>query len=166
MSRHEFTLSAGYCIRIDGPRRFKFGAIERRVMARNPLSHYEACPLIRNILRGGYPSEEGARERLDTAERVIRFMDRTGLKPSRAWIRVFGKPIRPRGFDHTLVWHRDRRYIVTTEPYGTADDPTQWLTANGWSWLCLPEWGMWNPPATVLYVCSPPKQGIDPADMF
>lgn len=157
MSLHEFTLTALHDT--NGKRPIK--AMSRSVTARHPFEHYRPCPWIPDHDSGIHQGEVGASQRLDTAERVIHFMDATGLKPSRAWYRVFKTYFVPPGFDHTLVWHRDRRYIVTTEPYGNGENLQRRLLANGWTWLCLPGRGMWFPPHTTLYLCSPPKTGME-----
>lgn len=158
MSLHEFTLTARYGSKEGRPR---VKAVHRTIEALHPITHYEACYWIPCRHSGISMDERGAVARLDIAERVIRFADATGLKTSRAWYRLFGDPSIPPGFDHTLVWHRDRRYIVTTEPYGNGETLQRWLLANGWTWLCLPEWGMWFPPHTTLYICSPPRTGVE-----
>lgn len=69
----------------------------------------------------------------------------------------------PDGADHTLVWLDGDRYIVSTEPYTTARLAALevWCTAHGWDWLAATNLGMWNPPHTILYLLSPPKNGGD-----
>lgn len=114
--------------------------------------------------RGTYPRAEA------TARRVRRFARITGLKPSRASTRVFGYDREtgaylycPEGADHTNVWHDGKRYVVSTEPYGSSGKCQAleaWCGAHGWAWRRVPALGMWNPPFTVLYVLSPPKNGV------
>lgn len=95
--------------------------------------------------------ESGVRERIATAKRAIGFMDATGLRPSRAFTRVFGtSKLLPQGFDHACVWRDDaNRYVVTSEPYigaGRADAISAWCSSLGWKSVVLPNGlGIWNP---------------------
>ncbi len=99
---------------------------------------------------------------------MLPFMDATGLRPSEAYRRVFP----PHGlmwhpyFDHTLIWRDGGGYIVTTEPYGECahNDPEGtafWAREHGWQCVAAPEWGMWRPPETHLWILSPPRIGAD-----
>lgn len=111
------------------------------------------------MLRGSLSrSAEGARDLLDSAARTVRFMDATGLKPTRASRATWAGTDRD-GWDHTQAWAIDRRYLLTTEPYG--DGPEPWCQRDGWAVQAQPEWGMWNPPGTTLYLCCPPWNGLD-----
>jgi hypothetical protein len=108
----------------------------------------------------GYTTQEGANDAIETARRVVTFMDAAELRPSKALVRVFGRHCYPAGcgFDHTLVWNaHGSGYVVTTEPY----EGNRFKPPTGWSYFEAREWSMWNPPSTVLYVCSPPKHGAD-----
>jgi hypothetical protein len=106
----------------------------------------------------------------EKAERVQRFVRVTGLRTPRGYARVCRRPTYLDGADHTLTWHDpEGRYIVSTEPYGTpyantdgaARRPSleEWCTAHGWDWIDVPACG--NPPHTILYLLSPPKNGGD-----
>jgi hypothetical protein len=148
------------------------GWIEAGIIGARPLADYRKvwniAAALPSIDRGCCTSERGARERLDTALRTIAFMDAAGLKGSRAWRSIFGgdaygmhEGLHPSGFDHTEVWLWHGRYVITTEPYGTGDAAKAWCAANGWECAERPAWGVWNPPATTLLLCTPPKRGAD-----
>ncbi len=100
-----------------------------------------------------------------TAKRVQRFAQLTGLKPSLAHQRVFGEHGEryPHGADHTNVWRDGASYVITTEPYRTADTSglESWCTLHGWIWRTVADLDMWNPPHTILYLLSPPMIGGD-----
>jgi hypothetical protein len=103
-----------------------------------------------------------------TAKRVRHFARVTGLRPSRAYARVYGRLCSddetvPAGADHTNVWRDGARYIVSTEPYATGREAKleEWCALHGWDCRAVPELGMWNPPRTILYLLSPSKNGGD-----
>jgi hypothetical protein len=148
------------------------GWIEADIIGARPLVDYRKVPTVASTMegvgRGTYRSERGAREGLDTALRTIAFMDAASLSGSRAWRSIFGgraygmrEGLHPSGFDHTEVWRIDGGYLVTTEPYNNAAAATAWCAAHGWQCAERPTWGMWNPPATTLLLCVPPKRGAD-----
>ena len=117
------------------------------------------------------------RERIATAKRAIGFMDATGLRPSRAFTRVFGSSkVLPQGFDHACVWRDDaNRYVVTSEPYigaGRADAISAWGSSREWNSTVLPNGrGIWNPCRedceaackghTQMVIMAPVKNGGD-----
>ncbi len=139
------------------------GCIETETIAARPAADYRLSAYVSRALPGvdrvNYCNEGAARHALNVARHAIAFMDATGLSGSRAWRSIF--PRLPSGFDHTEVWQIDGRYLVTTEPYGNADRAAAWCKANGWQCAERPAWGMWNPPATTLLLCVPPKRGAD-----
>jgi hypothetical protein len=142
------------------------GRIEITTTARRPVSQYRRAAWVTRVLPGAaYPScacsEAGAREIVRTAQRTMRFMDVTGLHASEARLPTLRLRRWPVAFDHTGVWHLDRLYLVTTEPYHGVEDVLDWCARAGWSCAERPEWGMWNPPWTRLVLCSPPHRGAD-----
>lgn len=152
---------------------------EEQVATRYPSSRYESFRWIekRFTYSSSRDDRPGLLAGLAKAKRAISFMDRTGLKPSRAWRSVFRSPLIPPGFDHTCVWRDEmKRIIITTEPYFGADRDVGASAACdklGWPWVRLPKrTGIWFPcrescPAecsghTIMYVTAPAKNGGDP----
>lgn len=141
---------------------------------RYPASRYVKCSWVP---RGWFSSgrEPAVREEIVTAIRAIQFMDATGLRPSNAHARVYGRSM-PVGFDHTKVWlDAENNYVVTTEPYfsdAKYKKAKAWCEANEWS--CAPvqrDIGIWNPcrggcdsdcaSHTGMLIVAPPKRGGD-----
>jgi hypothetical protein len=124
--------------------------------------------------------EEGpVRRKVAKMRRVIEFMDAARLKPSKAWVRLFGRypEARPREMDHNAVWRdTNDRYVVTTEPYGgarTIDGLRAWCEEFNWKFAVAKQGrGMWFPCSpgcapdcgghTRMVVMAPPKNGGDP----
>jgi len=164
MYRHTFTLTTRFLT--DTER----GSVSVDVEADFPLKEYIKHPRLQWLGMGHCSSVEGARECVDTAARTIHFMDGAGVRPSKAWVSLFGDHaygmrcgVGPSGFDHTQVWNwAGGLRLVTTEPYGRGlDEALNWCRQHRWEARPLPEWGMWNPPATTLLLCAPPKRGAD-----
>lgn len=141
---------------------------------RYPGSRYAKCNLVP---RGWCSSgrESAVMEEMATAIRAIQFMDATGLRPSNAHARVYGRALTV-GFDHTQIWlDAENNYIITTEPYfsdAKYEEAKAWCKENRWS--CAPvqrDIGIWNPcregcdsgcaSHTGMLVVAPPKRGGD-----
>jgi hypothetical protein len=126
------------------------------VDARHPARRYASLAPDSDFR---YDRPDGARYAAEKTMRIIAFMDATDLRPCRSTLPVFGYGHNPPGFDHTRLWRtEDKRYVVTTEPYGPLidDHVTGWLKYQGWAYEVMPEGvGMWNPPATVLLLVTP-----------
>lgn len=135
---------------------------------------YTSCPWIPEDWRFRDNREDRIRQRMAKARRALAFMDATGLRPSKAFVRIFKRREIPSGFDHTSIWRtEEQRYIVMTEPYaGTARGAVRdWCESEGWACVEMPNGqGVWNPcsPAcgycgghTRMLIMSPPKIGAD-----
>ncbi len=118
------------------------------------------------------PSQEYARERLCTAERSLRFMEHTGLRPCRSVREIedvgSGGDKLP-GLDHSTNWldPANGQYILIDEPY---DSPTNekeraaWAKRRGWT-IVKASWpGMYSPYSCDLYVMANARSGyaLDP----
>lgn len=115
------------------------------------------------------PTQEYARERLCTAERSLRFMEYTGLRPSRDL-----RKLEPRGLDneklpsldHSTRWVEPEtgHYFLVDEPYGGAPDEAEraaWAARNGWR-IEKTSWpGMYSPYDCDLYVAVDTRYGSD-----
>lgn len=115
------------------------------------------------------PSQEYARERLCTAERSLRFMECTGLRPSRD-----PRKLDTRGhnneklpnLDHSTDWFdaSTGQYFLIDEPYSGAPDEnerTAWAKRNGWR-IEKTSWpGMYRPYECDLYVAADSRYGSD-----
>lgn len=115
------------------------------------------------------PSQEIARNKICTAERSLRFMEYTGLLPSRptrkAYPEVAAENKLPNR-DHTTNWidPTSGQFILIDEPYGGVPDEAKraaWATRYGWR-IMKSSWpGMYNPYACDLYVASDARDGYD-----
>lgn len=113
-------------------------------------------------------------QQLATAQRVISFMDATGLRPSMDFVGVFGSHSAER-LDHCCIWKDEaKRYIVTAEPYmgsGMADELRAFCNKRDWSCEVMPKGhGLWAPcnescspdcnrRHTQMYVIAPKRRG-------
>ncbi|MFK3781551.1 DUF5623 domain-containing protein [Agrobacterium sp. NPDC089420] len=114
-------------------------------------------------------SQDYARDKLCTAERSLRFMEQTGLRPSRN-----PRKLNPRGIgneklpglDHPTDWvdPSTGQYFLIDEPYGNAPDEdkrSDWAVRNGWR-IEKTSWpGMYRPYDCDLYVAVDNRCGYD-----
>ena len=110
-----------------------------------------------------------ARSRLCTAERSLRFMEHTGLLPSRSYRKAYQKrwsrdelPNR----DHGTYWvdPASAQFILIDEPYGGVPDEAErsaWATRTGWRIIKTAWPGMYNPYNCDLYVATHGGSGYD-----
>lgn len=118
-------------------------------------------------------SQEFAREELCTAERSLRFMEHTGLRPMRRqrdYPNVLSRDRLP-GIDHPTSWIDPRTgcFVLIDEPYGNAARPDEravWASRNGWR-IEKARWpGMYNPYACDLYVSVDGRSGINVEELM
>lgn len=113
------------------------------------------------------PRQEYARERLCTAERSIRFMERTGLRPPRSVREAHPEALsRLPSQDHSTVWidPASSQFILIDEPYGGAPDEEEraaWATRTGWKVVKTAWPGMYSPYDCDLYVVTDARSGYD-----
>ncbi|GAA3265205.1 hypothetical protein GCM10020258_32640 [Sphingomonas yabuuchiae] len=114
-------------------------------------------------------SQSFARERLSTAERSLRFMERTGLRPSRDFRKAY-----PNGqaddqlpdSDHTTDWVDpvSGQFILIDEPYSGVPDEAKradWSDRTDWR-VVKTQWeGMYYPSRCDLYVATDGRTGYD-----
>lgn len=114
-------------------------------------------------------SQSYARERLTTAERSLRFMEHTGLRPSSDYRKAY-----PNGRaqdklpnnDHATNWVEPSggQFIVIDEPYhGVPREATReaWAERTGWRVVKTSWPGMYNPHSCDLYVATDCRFGYD-----
>lgn len=115
------------------------------------MSYYLSHPWLRHLLK-----DERTQ---DILLRVVKFMDETGLKPSNR--RLLGYKcdnILKLGFDHTVLWYKNRKHIYTTEPYRDHSHVLEnSLKRQNVPYKIL-ENSLWNPPKTKLYLIQIPTQ--------
>lgn len=154
------------------------GVLTAKVTVSRPTNAIEQTVRFfeKNNIRAG--SRSSAEERVLERARRIRFMDVTGLIPSKAWPFRYGvsfcrtpygeKPLTaPSFFDHTTVWrlgqYRKKDLIIATEPYdgrfnpnnpGDMEDAQAWCDYHDWRMAVFPRTGMWNPPLTHLVLLA------------
>lgn len=113
-------------------------------------------------------TQEYARGRLCTAERSLRFMEHTGLRPNRdrkKYPRVLSLDKLP-NIDHSTDWvdPANGQFILIDEPYDNAPDDAErndWAARNGWR-IEKTSWpGMYRPYDCDLYVCIDTRSGYD-----
>lgn len=115
------------------------------------------------------PSQSYARERLCTAERTLRFMQRTGLLPSRDPRKAY-----PNGSiddelphsDHATLWvdPASGQFILIDEPYARAPDEVAraaWAIRTGWRVVKTSWPGMYSPYSCELHVATDARSGYD-----
>ncbi|MDX8455197.1 DUF5623 domain-containing protein [Mesorhizobium sp. VK9D] len=115
------------------------------------------------------PSQEHARERLCTAERSIRFMEHTTLRPPRS-----SREAHPRALAHDSLPSRDHstawidaangQFILIDEPYGGAPDEIKraaWAARTGWRIVKTAWPGMYRPHECDLYIATDARSGYD-----
>lgn len=118
---------------------------------KHPMGYYLSHQWIRALLRG-----ENTR---DVVKRIVYFMDKTGLRPSSA--RVLHRKcdnIIKTGFDHTILWYKDKKYIYSTEPYRNHQRLLESSLKRQGVIYTYTTKGIWNPPSTLMYLIQIPGQ--------
>jgi hypothetical protein len=103
-----------------------------------------------------------ARDRLCTAERSLRFVEHTGLLPSREYRKAYQNRWRDDGLpnrDHPTYWvdSASRQFILVDEPYSGVPDEAKraaWASRTGWLVVKTSWPGMYNPYNCDLYVAT------------
>ncbi len=110
-----------------------------------------------------------ARARLCTAERSLRFIERTGLQPSRDYRKAYPKGSKYEKLpssDHATKWFDPAagQFILIDEPYSGVPDEKKranWAVQTGWN-VQKTSWpGMYNPYSCDLYVATDGSTGYD-----
>lgn len=114
-------------------------------------------------------SQSYARDRLSTAERSLRFMEQTGLRPSRDYRRGYPKGSPSNKLpdaDHSTDWVdvATGQVIVVDEPYGGVPDEDEraaWAASHHWL-IAKTSWpGMYSPYDCDLYVTTDGTTGYE-----
>lgn len=114
------------------------------------------------------PNQDYARDRLCTAERSLRFMEHTELRPYRnrtTYPKILSRDKLPNE-DHSTGWidYINGQFILVDEPYGNVPDEearAAWTDRTGW---CIKKsvWpGMYRPYDCDLYVGVDGRSGYD-----
>jgi Domain of unknown function (DUF5623) len=114
-------------------------------------------------------TQDYARNRLSTAERSLRFMERTGLRPSRDYSKGYPNGSQANKLpdaDHSTDWvdTTTGQVIVVDEPYsGVPDEDERAAWAGRYDWrLAKTSWpGMYYPYSCDLYVATDGSTGYD-----
>lgn len=114
-------------------------------------------------------SQEYARERLCTAERSVRFIEYTGLRPPRSSREAYPKALardKLPGRDHSTAWIDPAcgQFVLIDEPYGGAPDEAKreaWAARTGWSSVKTAWPGMYRPYECDLYIVMDARSGYD-----
>lgn len=114
-------------------------------------------------------SQEYARNRICTAERSLRFIEQTGLRPCRNYQKAHPKRLagdKLPNNDHGTHWIDPAcdQFILVDEPYSLSPNETAraaWADRNGWR-IVKTSWpGMYNPYDCDLYVATDVSSGYD-----
>ncbi|WP_288960846.1 DUF5623 domain-containing protein [uncultured Sulfitobacter sp.] len=114
------------------------------------------------------PNQEYARSRLCTAERSLRFMEHTGLRPYRnrtTYPKILNRDKLP-NMDHSTDWidQASGQFVLVDEPYGGAPDVEEraaWADRTGWR-IEKTGWpGLYSPYNCDLYVGVDESSGYD-----
>lgn len=122
--------------------------------------HFVRDPLV--------TSADAAREELCEAERSLRFMEHTGLRPWRAARKYPGDSARDKlpNQDHATDWldPTTGQFLLIDEPYANVPDEEKrngWARRHGWA-LHKSSWpGMYSPGNCSLYVATDAQSGYD-----
>lgn len=147
------------------------------------LKHHRALSLFRptapDHLEASFQatSQSNARRRICAAVRTLRFIEATGLHPTKGDGRVFTAGVslyEIPGRDHDSVWYdpETKRYLFANEPYEAAAISyavrrDTWANANGIA-IVRPKWGgMYNPDGgSQLYLFSQSGRGVPLDDII
>jgi hypothetical protein len=119
-------------------------------------------------------SREQAQEKICKAVRSLRFMEHTGLRPSRDHRAAYPDGTHDShlpGADHSSEWHDPLtgQFILIDEPYGGAAEHYEraaWSRKYGWN-LAKSAWpGMYYPYSCELYVASKANPSFDFAGLM
>jgi hypothetical protein len=114
-------------------------------------------------------SQSYAHNRLSAAERSLRFMEHTGLRPSRAYRKAYPNgraDDKLPGYDHSTNWvdPASGQFILIDEPYRGVPDETKraaWAERTGWRVIKSSWPGMYYPHQCELYVATDARTGYD-----
>lgn len=144
--------------------RFEGGEFYGVIQALRHFGYYSPCKFFGNGWM--HRREQGAIQQHERNQRIVDFVDATGLVPSKAWSSIFTQETQLFDWNHTLVWRQPfGGVIVTTEPHQSkTEKPVKdWEPPKGWRMAHVPNFGMWSPPDTKLLIMAPPKKGGDVA---
>jgi hypothetical protein len=118
-------------------------------------------------------SQSYARQCLCTAERSVRFMESTGLRPARRHPKAYPKGLERDtlpNIDHATDWvdPSSGHYVLVDEPYGGAPDNNNreaWSSRTGWRVIKCAWPGMYNPYSCDLYIVADSRSGYDLDDL-
>lgn len=121
------------------------------------------------ICDGLSQSRTHARKHLCTAERSLRFMEHTGLRPSRDYRKAYPNGSADDelpGRDHVTYWvdPASGQFILVDEPYARAPNEaerTAWTTRTGWQIIKTSWPGMYNPYHCDLFVVTNGRSNYD-----
>lgn len=114
------------------------------------------------------PNQDYARDQLCKAERSLRFMEHTGLRPYRnrtTYPKILDQNKLP-NTDHATSWidHANDQFVLADEPYGNVPDEAAraaWANRIGWR-IEKSAWpGMYRPYDCDLYVAVDGNSGYD-----
>lgn len=138
----------------------------RRVRGFGAMRMVAEDHLVSDMLAG---SQDQARRTICMAVRSLRFMEHTGLRPSRDPRGEFpGRDPSNRlpDCDHSTDWHDPAtgRFVLVDEPYGGAPDHgarAAWAGTHGWN-LAKSSWpGMYYPHKCELHVACEASDALD-----
>ena len=168
----------------DKDKRYQVGRETLRIELSRPILETCSKPLLKEVRGFGNlrmvaddhfvcdsiaQTQDYARDRLSTAERSLRFMERTGLRPSRDYRKGYpkGSPSNKLpNADHSTDWvdAATGQVIVVDEPYGGVPDEekrAEWAARHNWR-IAKTSWpGMYNPYHCNLYVTTDGATGYD-----
>lgn len=114
-------------------------------------------------------SQDQARDGLCAAERSLRFMEHTGLRPGWNHKKAYPKGLendKLPNIDHSTDWVAPDSgdYVLVDEPYGNVPDEEEraaWSARNGWRIIKTSWPGMYSPHACELYIAVDGQSGYD-----
>lgn len=145
------------------------------ICSRTDLKHVRGFGWMRMVASDHFVSDTlaqsqfFARDIIGKAERSLRFMQHTGLRPSRDGKAAYPDRTQDTKLpdaDHSTHWRDSAtgQFVLVDEPYSNVpDDPKRvaWARRHGWH-LRMSSWpGMYYPHQCGLYVATDGRQGFD-----
>lgn len=138
------------------------------ICGKSPLKHVRGFGDLRMVADDHFvcdtlaDTQSYARRRLCTAERSLRFIERTGLLPSRDYRKTYRNHLATNKLpdsDHVTYWvdPASGQFILIDEPYGGAPDEAEravWAARTGWRIIKTSWSGMYYPDQCDLYVAA------------
>jgi hypothetical protein len=117
-------------------------------------------------------SQAQAQETICKAVRSLRFMEHSGLRPSRNYRAAYpnrSNDSRLPGTDHATNWYdpATKQFVLVDEPYGgDGEERVEWAKTYGWHFAKSAWPGMYSPYSCAVYIATRASAGFDFAELM